>query len=399
MSPSPSPAPTTQRPASPTPSPHAVRDPRLRHVARARTPDAADDVGRRRLLDRLAPDDWTGERAHALGPGSAGSPTRQARRRRLRGRHPHRAMAPPSEGQTPSDWIAERKAESQVASTEPDDAIDIGASPGVIVSKGSILGNRLHFLCRPRRRGSRVHIPHGRDEVRRGCLQGAVGQRDDRSHRRPLTCDQAEPAHDPAAPAAASTSCTLRANEGTRDLSPCDSQRARPQVLRRVRHAARHGLRQLRQPERLRGPVLRRVRHAARGAPRRPSRRRGAPARASPAAVVGIAGPGRRAPAGLGPVRGPRRLHDTLRGPRPGGRARAPVALLRARAATSSAGTAAPSRSSSATRSWPSGARPTAHEDDAERAVRAGLELVDAVRTLGPGPPGARRRADRARPP
>ena len=28
---------------------------------------------------------------------------------------------------------------------------------------------------------------------------------------------------------------------------------------------------------------------------------------------------------------------------------------------------------------------PTAHEDDAERAVRAGLELVDAVHTLGPG--------------
>ena len=27
---------------------------------------------------------------------------------------------------------------------------------------------------------------------------------------------------------------------------------------------------------------------------------------------------------------------------------------------------------------------PTAHEDDAERAVRAGLDLVDAVRTLGP---------------
>jgi class 3 adenylate cyclase len=27
---------------------------------------------------------------------------------------------------------------------------------------------------------------------------------------------------------------------------------------------------------------------------------------------------------------------------------------------------------------------PTAHEDDAERAVRAGLELVDAVRSLGP---------------
>jgi len=28
---------------------------------------------------------------------------------------------------------------------------------------------------------------------------------------------------------------------------------------------------------------------------------------------------------------------------------------------------------------------PTAHEDDAERAVRAGLELVDTVRVLGPG--------------
>ena len=26
---------------------------------------------------------------------------------------------------------------------------------------------------------------------------------------------------------------------------------------------------------------------------------------------------------------------------------------------------------------------PTAHEDDAERAVRAGLELVDAVAALG----------------
>src|SRR6202030_1022581 len=28
---------------------------------------------------------------------------------------------------------------------------------------------------------------------------------------------------------------------------------------------------------------------------------------------------------------------------------------------------------------------PTAHEDDAERAVRAGLDLVDAVKSLGPG--------------
>ena len=28
---------------------------------------------------------------------------------------------------------------------------------------------------------------------------------------------------------------------------------------------------------------------------------------------------------------------------------------------------------------------PTAHEDDAERAVRAALDLVDAVRAIGPG--------------
>ncbi len=38
---------------------------------------------------------------------------------------------------------------------------------------------------------------------------------------------------------------------------------------------------------------------------------------------------------------------------------------------------------------------PTAHEDDAERAVRAGLELIDAVRALGPGDPGPGRRPHR----
>ena len=40
---------------------------------------------------------------------------------------------------------------------------------------------------------------------------------------------------------------------------------------------------------------------------------------------------------------------------------------------------AGPSRSSSVMRSWPSGARPVAHEDDAERAVRAAVDLLDAV--------------------
>ena len=38
---------------------------------------------------------------------------------------------------------------------------------------------------------------------------------------------------------------------------------------------------------------------------------------------------------------------------------------------------------------------PTAREDDAERAVRAGLDLVDAVRVLGAGHPGAGRCSDR----
>ena len=38
---------------------------------------------------------------------------------------------------------------------------------------------------------------------------------------------------------------------------------------------------------------------------------------------------------------------------------------------------------------------PIAQEDDAELAVRAALELVDAVTTPGPGHPGSRGRADR----
>ena len=38
---------------------------------------------------------------------------------------------------------------------------------------------------------------------------------------------------------------------------------------------------------------------------------------------------------------------------------------------------------------------PVAREADAELAVRAGLDLVDAVQTLGPGHPGAGRRPDR----
>jgi len=40
---------------------------------------------------------------------------------------------------------------------------------------------------------------------------------------------------------------------------------------------------------------------------------------------------------------------------------------------------------------------PVAHEDDAERAVRAGLELVDAVRSQDPAIAAARTRTVRAR--
>ena len=69
-----------------------------------------------------------------------------------------------------------------------------------------------------------------------------------------------------------------------------------------------------------------------------------------------------------------------LRGPRRRGGARAPLPLLRHRAQARSSATAARSRSSSATRSWPSGGRRRRPEDDAERAVRAALDLVAAVR-------------------
>ena len=48
-----------------------------------------------------------------------------------------------------------------------------------------------------------------------------------------------------------------------------------------------------------------------------------------------------------------------------------------------SSGTAARWRSSSATPSWRSSGTPVAHEDDAERAVRAALDVVDRVASLG----------------
>ena len=93
----------------------------------------------------------------------------------------------------------------------------------------------------------------------------------------------------------------------------------------------------------------------------------------------------------LGPVRGPRRLHAVRRGARRGGRPRDPDPLLRPRHARSSTrygGTVEKFIGDAVMAVW---GAPTAREDDAERAVRAALELVDAVRD-------ARARASRRAP-
>ena len=87
------------------------------------------------------------------------------------------------------------------------------------------------------------------------------------------------------------------------------------------------------------------------------------------------------------------------RGPRSGGRPRAPDALLRPRARVVGryGGTVEKFIGDAVMAVW---GAPIAREDDAERAVRAALDLVDAVRTLGrrrrrARSRGARRRADR----
>ena len=116
-------------------------------------------------------------------------------------------------------------------------------------------------------------------------------------------------------------------------------------------------------------------------------------------AVAASAMPGRRAdrgtPTGHGAVRRPRRLHGVVRGSRPGGGARAAVA------ATSTSprevierygGTVEKFIGDAVMAVW---GAPVAHEDDAERAVRAALELVDAVRGARPRDPGPLRRAHR----
>ena len=103
----------------------------------------------------------------------------------------------------------------------------------------------------------------------------------------------------------------------------------------------------------------------------------------------------RRTPPRQRPVRRPRRVHHAGRGARRRGDARAPDPLLRRRRARSSSATAGRSRSSSATRSWPSGGRRSPTRTTPSGAVRAALELVDAVRRARGRTRGARRRPDR----
>ena len=118
-------------------------------------------------------------------------------------------------------------------------------------------------------------------------------------------------------------------------------ERGRPEILRRMRGEACACLPRVRCGEHPGREVLRRLRGEARRA-----------------GAGGGAGPGRRRSGGSSRCSSPI-WSASRRSPRagPGGDARAPLALLRDGAPRHRAATAAPSRSSSATRSWRSGAR------------------------------------------
>ena len=179
-----------------------------------------------------------------------------------------------------------------------------------------------------------------------------------------------------------------------------DRQRGRPQVLPRVRLEAGRRVPVLRDVQPAPGALLRGVRHSA-------PERRGGRGRCCKATGRDPGRSGRRIHGQ--PQEAPvaeRRLVTVLfadlvgfttlaEGRDAGGGPRAADALLRPRARRSSSATAARSRSSSATRSWPSGARPspTRTTPSARSAPRSSSSTPSAA--LGPGHPGAGRRPDR----
>ena len=162
---------------------------------------------------------------------------------------------------------------------------------------------------------------------------------------------------------------------------------ARRQILQGVRLATRGSLPVVRSADPAGREVLRRMRHGPGRRHRRGDRR--------PARTTAPDRARRRAAARLRPVRGPRRLHAVRRGTRRRGGPRDPDPLLRPGARDHRRATAATVEKFIGDAVMAVWGAPIAHEDDAERAVRAALELVDAVRDPRPGDPGAGRRPDR----
>ena len=155
-------------------------------------------------------------------------------------------------------------------------------------------------------------------------------------------------------------------------------------VLWRLRQWPRRRLRELRDGEPAGKELLRQLWVAARRVVASGSRgraRHGLAARAC----------GRRATARLGALRRPRRVHHALRVTRLGGGTRPALTLLRGLPPPGRTLRRARSRSSSATRSWPCGARPSRR-----RTTRSGLSArrsTSSRRSASSAPRSARRPA------